>query len=248
MAFDKIFAAAILNRNVVLGMVFDQSNEAELNYILPPIQKIDKTIVKKLTITNMNFNGVNDGAGVMVVLDDGTTPKADIALHEGNDFAFINGSNTDRQTTVAQVFNFTPSTEDRTVNVELMFASVFGDASGSGDRPSAIDVTIGGTTTEFNNLLDSVDGDEWDSVTLSDLSVPATVGTITVQAFSENRLNLENPPGTPLLEASFHWLAAGLAIVPPPPPPPVVGEGRMTGGGKIKDNGIWVITSSVRGI
>jgi len=51
---------------------------------------------KTLTITNMNFEvtsgdgGVSDGAGVMVILDDGTD-KADIALREGNDFAFING-------------------------------------------------------------------------------------------------------------------------------------------------------------
>ena len=197
---------------------------------------------KTLTITNMNFEvtsgdgGVSDGAGVMVILDDGTD-KADIALREGNDFAFINGSNTDRQTTVAQTFNFPPSADDRTVDVELMFASVSGDASGSGDRPSAIDVTIGAVTREFNKLLDSVDGDEWDSVTLSDLNVPANVGQITVQAFSEDRLT------TGQLEASFHWLAAGLAVVPPQPPPPVVTQGRMTGGGKIKDDGIWVKTS-----
>jgi hypothetical protein len=190
---------------------------------------------KTLTITNMDFDDVNDGAGVMVILDDGTD-QAEIGLLEGNDFAYISGANLDRQTTVAQTFNFTPSADERTVNIELMFASVTGDASGGGDRPSAIDVTIGAAPPQtFNNLLDSVDGDEWDSVTLSSLTVPAAVSSITVQAFSEDRLATGQNP------ASFHWISAGLAVTPPPPPE--IAQGRMTGGGKIKDNGIVVKTS-----
>ena len=176
---------------------------------------------KTLTITNMTFDDVNDGAGVMVILDDGTD-QAEIGLLEGNDFAYISGANLDRQTTVAQTFNFTPSADERTVDVELMFASVTGDASGGGDRPSAIDVTIGAAPPQtFNNLLDSVDGDEWDSVTLSDLTVPAAVSSITVQAFSEDRLATGRNP------ASFHWISAGLAVTPPPPPPG--GEGCTPG-------------------
>ena len=189
---------------------------------------------KTLTITNMVFDDVNDGAGVMVILDDGTD-QAEIGLLEGNDFAYISGANTDRQTTVAQTFNFTPSADERTVDVELMFASVTGDASGGGDRPSAIDVTIGAATQTFNNLLDSVDGDEWDSVTLSDLTVPAAVSSITVQAFSVDRLATGQNP------ASFHWISAGLAVTPTPPPE--IAQGRMTGGGKIRDNGVVVKTS-----
>lgn len=184
---------------------------------------------KELQITNMAFDDVNDGAGVLVILDDGTD-KAEIEVREGNDFAYINGISDDLKITVAQTFYFAPDMEERTASLELMFTSIKGQASGGGDRTSAIDVTIDGTTTEYNNLLGSVDGEEWDTVTLP-LTIPANTGQLTVQAFSEDRLDTGNLP------ASLHWLAAGLAITPPQP---VITQGRMTGGGKIKDNGVRV--------
>ena len=93
-------------------------------------------------------------------------------------------------------------------------------------RPTAIELTtngMNGTTTVLDNLLDSVDGDEWDSFTIS-VDVPAKADSLTVQAFSVDNL------GTGLLPASFDWLAAGFAIEPEEPPGAC---GRMTGGGSV---------------
>jgi hypothetical protein len=171
-----------------------------------------------LTITNMDFDDVNDGAGVLVIIHDGSD-LAEISVREGNDYAY-SGATGDLQVTVAQVFYFTPSIDERTANLELFFASVYGAFSGGGDRPTAIEVTVGANPPlVYNNLLDSVDGDEWDTISLP-ITVPANEDQLKVQAFSEDRVPTNNNP------ASFHWLTAGLAITPPPPPG---GEGCTPG-------------------
>lgn len=184
-----------------------------------------------LTIEDMDFDGVNHGAGVLVIVDDGSA-IADIDVRDGNDFAY--GKPTipeSMQTTVEQTFNFVPSMEDRAATLDLMFASVFGTASGGEFRPSAINVTVGGVLEVYDNLLDSYDGEEWDTLSLS-LTIPAGVDQVKVQALSVDNLETGD------LVASLHWITGGLTITPTPPS--TFTPGRMTGGGKIKDGRIKV--------
>jgi hypothetical protein len=177
-----------------------------------------------LTVDGLNFTTASNGAGVLVIFDDGSTPTT-IDIRDGSDLAF-EGFAGPLQTTVAQTFTFASSTQDRTAQLHMFFASVSGTVSGFGVRPTAIEITTNGPnggTTVLNNLLDSVDGQEWDSFDIS-ADIPADATTLTVQAFSRDDL------GTGGLPASFDWLAAGFAIEPDVPPGV---PGRMTGGGSV---------------
>ena len=89
----------------------------------------------------------------------------------------------------------------------MFFTAVSGTTSGGGFRPSAIDVTINGSTQTFDNLLDSNDGEEADTLNL-DVTIPGGTTMVTVQAKSVDNLGIG---GTP---ASFDWVAAGLSIPP----------------------------------
>lgn len=152
---------------------------------------------------------VINGAGVLVVIE---TPGAasDIQLRDGIDMAFADVESgfapPPRDTTVLQTFSFAPSLSDRTASLDLFFSSVAGQISGQdADRPSSIEVTVGGTTQTFSDLLGSVDGDEWDTVVLQ-ITIPAGAEELSVQAFSRDDL------GTGKLVASFLWVAAALSI------------------------------------
>lgn len=177
-----------------------------------------------LTLSDMTFTNVANGAGIIVIFDDGTS-DANIAVRDGSDLAFI-GFSGDLNTTVPQTFTFPESNKDRIAQVSLFFASVSGTVSGYGLRPTAIELTTNGAnggTEVLNNLLDSVSGQEWDSFTIA-VNIPAKATTLTVQALSVDNL------GTGGLPASFDWLAAGFALEPEEPPGAC---GRMTGGGSV---------------
>jgi len=158
-----------------------------------------------LVIDELDFTQVNDGAGVLVIFDDGST--SEIEIRDGNDYAFrsdLPGGST--RTTVAQTFSFAPSTQEGTAALSLFFGAVAGTVSGAGDeRPSTIEITVDGVLTELINLLNSVDGEEWDTVNL-DVTIPAGASSLTVQAFSDDRDATGNLP------ASLVWVAAGLTI------------------------------------
>lgn len=160
-----------------------------------------------LNISEMEFTYANNGAGVLVIYDNGVI-ESDIGIVDGNDFAYWKRSSPLNETK-AQTFVFTPAETDRVAHLNMFFSSVSGSISGGEFRPSAIDVTLGGSTVEYNNLLNSVDGDEWDTLALFGIQVPAGVSDMTVQAFSEDRLLTGNNP------ASFNWIAAGLSIERP---------------------------------
>lgn len=177
-----------------------------------------------LQVSDMVFTNVANGAGVVVIFDDGSS-NANIALRDGSDLAFI-GFAGSLQTTVPQTFTFPPSANNRIALVNLFFASVAGSVSGGGIRPTAIEFTTNGPnggTTVLNNLLNSVSGPEWDHFAIS-VNLPANADSLTVQALSVDNL------GTGFLPASFDWLAAGLSIEPEVPPGTC---GRMTGGGSV---------------
>lgn len=175
-----------------------------------------------LTLDDLNFSRASNGAGVLVIFDDGSN-ITDIQVRDGLDLAFINFPEP-RKSTVPQTFNFSPVDFDRNAEISMFFASVQGQLSYQDTRPTTIEITTGGTTVFYRNLLDSSDGDEWDTVNL-DILVPAGASSLTVQAFSRD------DEGTGNLPASFSWLAAGLSV-----PPGDRVACRVTAGGNKKDS------------
>ena len=177
-----------------------------------------------LAVSDMDFTSANNGAGIIVVFDDGSTPTV-LGIKDGSDLAFT-GFAPPLDSTVPQTFTFPASTKDRTGQLHLFFASVAGTLSGGGVRPTAIEIRTNGpngVTQVRNNVLDSISGEEFDSFVIA-FDIPTGATSVTVQAYSEDRLNTGNLP------ASFDWLAAGFAIEPDTPPGV---PGRMTGGGSV---------------
>lgn len=172
-----------------------------------------------LTVEGLEFTRVNDGAGVLVIYDDGST-TAEIGVRDGLDLAFVNFV-PPLDTTVAQTFTFATEDADRVADLSMFFSSVAGQDL-PGDRPSVIEVTVDGVVAEYVNLLASNDGDEWDTVEL-EVTIPAGVGAVTVQALSEDRAGTNNRP------ASFGWITASLSVPTTPLPPPGGGEGCTPG-------------------
>ena len=192
--------------------------------------RADITNIKRLSlkkglntfqISGADFDFANNGAGILVIIDDGT-PQKDIQLLDGNDFAF-SGFGPTLDTTVPQTFSFAPATTDRQADLSMFFSSVAGTTSGGEFRPSSIKITTDmGTEVYFDNYLDSNDGQEWDTLKLT-VDIPAQATQLTVQALSEDRIS---NGGTP---ASFIWTAAALSIPYEISP----AKGRMTGGGSV---------------
>ena len=159
-----------------------------------------------LSISGLTFD-ISNGAGLLVIIDDGFN-AAQIALRDGDDFAYA-PLDSPYDTTVAQTISFNAEDVDRKATLSMFFSSVSGTASGGDFRPTAIEVTVGGTTTVYNDLLDSVDGEEWDTLKLS-VDIPAHADSLTVQALSVDNLGegTRNP-------ASFDWLVGALSVRPP---------------------------------
>lgn len=171
-----------------------------------------------VSVSGLDFDQNNNGAGILAIYDDGS--DAEIAIVDGNDLAYT-GFAEPLKSTVPQTFTFTPEGADRVGHLNMFFSSVAGpDVAGL--RPSTIQVTVDGVTTEYVNVLASSDGNEWDSIEIA-VEIPGGVDAVTVQAFSDDRA------ATGLQPASFAWNAAGLSIPVTPPPPPSGGEGCTPG-------------------
>jgi len=175
-----------------------------------------------LALSGLTFDYVSHGAGILVIIDEGATAEHYIDIRDGNDFAYQPFTGL-QQVTVPQTFNFAASSEDRMATLDLHYSSV---RRTTAFRPSAIEVSVdGGAPTVFNNLLNSNDGQEWDSVNMT-VPVPAGATSVTVLSISVDN-GAAIPPGTTRGQpASFHWLAAALSVAPPPPPG---GEGCTPG-------------------
>ncbi len=139
----------------------------------------------------------NDGAGILVIYDDGTS--SEIQLLDGQDLAF-DGFSGDLKVTVPQTFNFTPSNVDRPASLGFFAGSV------AENRPNVIRVNINGVDEFTNDLFGSNDGADWDSPILP-VVIPAGVGSITVELISDG--SRANP-------ASLTWITAALSIDNPP--------------------------------
>jgi len=168
--------------------------------------------ISGLNNKDVDGNGENSGAGLLVIYDDGTV--SDISLKDGLDLAYA-GFPEPRKSTIPQTFTFTVSDAERTADLVIFAGSV-----GTAGRTNTIKTTTdgpNGATTEFLNLLASVDGELWDTLTIP-VTIPAGATSLVVEIISGDG------GGNP---ASLNWIGAGLSVPPPPPPPG--GEGCTPG-------------------
>ena len=181
--------------------------------------------ITSLTLSGLDFTNVANGAGVLVIYDDGSSDAA-IDVRDGTDLAYF-GFPDPRRTTVAQTFDFPASDADRTASLDMFFASVSGQVSGGTLRPTTIALTTsdgaGSTTTFLDNVLDSIQGEEFDNFKIA-VDIPAGATSLTVHPVSADRLMTGFQP------ASFDWLAAAFSLEPEVPQ---LLPGRMTGGGSV---------------
>jgi hypothetical protein len=159
-----------------------------------------------LTVAGLANDFANNGAGVVVIYDQGTTPAA-IAVRDGIDLAFVSFP-APRDTTVPQTFNFPAAAEPRTATLGVMAASV------EPNRPNAIVVTTGGVTTTMVNPLFSEQGADFDAKTMP-VTIPAGATSATVQVLSTG-------DGSGRLPASLSWIVGTLSV-------PGVRQGAGTG-------------------
>lgn len=162
-----------------------------------------------VSVSGFDFTEENDGVGILVIFDDGS-PKSQIEIRDGNDFAFINSPPT-LNATVPQTFDFASANVDRVGIVDLFVASVADDTGIFGFRPSSFEITVGGVTAVFSDQLNSVDGKYWDSINLV-VTIPAGADQLTVEVFSRDDEVVA--PGN--LPASLVVETAGFAVLTPP--------------------------------
>src|SRR5690606_19740563 len=75
-----------------------------------------------LSISGLDFTRANNGAGLLVVVDDGVGTTA-IDLRDGSDAAFFRFKGP-LTTTVPQTFTFEAASIDRVANIDMFFASI----------------------------------------------------------------------------------------------------------------------------
>lgn len=150
------------------------------------------------TVADLDFTTTtldeNNGATILVIYDDGTT--ADITLRDGLDMAYF-GYEPTLDATVPQVFGLEPAEFDRTAQLTIIAASL------GQNRPSVVKVTTSAGDQLFEDVLGSLSGLVWDSLTL-EVEVPAGSDELSVQVISS--------PDTAPAGGALGWVAAGLAL------------------------------------
>jgi len=154
------------------------------------------------------FTQQSNGAGLLVIYDDGSG-AASIDVRDGLDLAFMPVSEP-QKSTVPQTFMFPASDTARVAQLDLFFGSV------ATNRPNQVVYTVGGVTTELDNILVDSDGPQWDTRELA-IEIPAGATSLTVEAISADPLD------TGFLPASLSWVTAGLSV-PPPAPRGTIGD------------------------
>jgi len=156
-----------------------------------------------ITVEGLDFRigdlGENSGAGILVIYDDGSA-LAEIGVRDGMDLAFA-GFPDPRRSTVPQTFTFPPADVQRTADLAIFAGSV-----GGGGRTSIVRVSNEGMVlADFVDMLASVDGDLWDTLTVT-VDVPAFASSLTVEIISGDE---GAGAGSP---ASLSWVGAGLSV------------------------------------
>ncbi len=164
-----------------------------------------------VSIGGMSFGYANNGAGLLVIYDDGT--DSEIKLVDGNDLAY-KFFPAPRTTTIAKTFTFSAAADPRSAKISLFFSSIQGITSTGGVvRPNEVRVTVGATVHVFDDELLSSDGQEWDTFTKL-IPIPAGETQMTIQAISGP--GGDDDPNTPAPKpASLTWNAAAMSLQTP---------------------------------
>ena len=187
-----------------------------------------------ISVGGLGFNVVNNGAGVTVIVDDGSSGSL-IGIRDGNDLAndgFFKLLGPLTIETIAQTFTFSASSAGRTATLSMFVSAVSGTNSGGAFHPTAINVTVGGVTVTHNNILDSFNGEEWDTVVLP-ATVPAGEVMVTVQIFSVDNLETGDDP------ASLTWNMVALSV----PAPVVVVSGDLDGDSDVDQDDLGIVVN-----
>ena len=169
------------------------------------------------------FTQGNDGVGVIVVYDDGST-AATIGVRDGLDLAY-HAFAPPLDTTVPQTFSFAASAGPRTATLSTLAGSVLGPGVVA-PRPDQLVISFApvGAPIVLDSPWQSFAGPSWDALN-SSVVIPAGATSMTVQALSAGSI------GDP---ASLAWNAGALSVPgvtpPPPPPPPPPGANPLTPG------------------
>jgi hypothetical protein len=153
--------------------------------------------------TGFPFTQGNDGAGVVVLYDDGTVAPA-TQLRDGNDMAFA-GFASPLDTTVPQTFTFPPVAAPRSAQLATLAGSVAGPDFVA-HRTNQLLVTFDvGSPILVQDPWQSNQGAEFDAAN-STITIPANASQMTVQALSAG------PPGSTDRPASLAWVSCALSI------------------------------------
>ncbi|MHC4633890.1 MAG: DUF7467 domain-containing protein [Planctomycetota bacterium] len=199
----------VVDGNLVMGTLIGES----LGLPYPPSQVYRADITNlglisagsnSLTVNGLDFTFNNNGAGVIVIFDDGSG-AADIQIRDGHDFAAgkhpLQNFPDPLDRTVPQTFSFPPSDLLRTATVDLFV----GD--GEEDRPDAVEITVNSDLTRFENVVLAADGDEWDTLSfLVNIAPGETMMTVQVISFNDPTDVPDQRPD------SINWIAAALAV------------------------------------
>ena len=175
-----------------------------INISVPAGADIKQVLLYWEGVTGADFATGADGAGVLVIYDDGSRDVT-MEARDGQDLAFINFAPT-LDTTVPQTFTFAPSDSARTAELAMFFGSVSNETQPPffTPRPNLIEITVDGGLTTLVNALASNDGLEWDTVSTT-VPIPAGATSLTVQVLSAS-------DGTNNWPASLSWINVSLTL------------------------------------
>ena len=199
------------------------------------------TGLNTVTVSDFDTDGSEDGAGILLILDDGTA--ADVQIRDGADYA-NSGLNPAPPLSeiIPQTYTFDASPDARTAEIILFVGDV------DFPRSNRVEVSIDGSVTEtFVNQLTGLDGDAtgmWDTFIRS-ITVPAGATSLTIEVISGD--GDPNHQYGDMRPASLTLIMGGFSIavddIPPPPtpspspsptpsptPPPVIGGDGCTPG------------------
>ncbi|MCK5851115.1 MAG: hypothetical protein KAH23_09390 [Kiritimatiellae bacterium] len=154
--------------------------------------------INVLSVSGLDFVHQNDGAAVVVIMDDGS--MVDIQIMDGNDFAYQPYG----MQTEPVDFPFASASDPRLATLKLIVTDI--DAP----RPAAVDITMDGVTTRFDDVLHANEGDFLDVVEM-EVTVPVGVTNVTVQVFSTEDGELQ--------PASLAWTFVSWELPAPDSPP-----------------------------
>jgi len=173
--------------------------------------------VNVLSVGGLNFIPHNNGAALVVILDDGST--VDLQIMDGSDLAYLPW---DAQTEPVS-FPVTPSADPRLGILNLIVTDI------DVPRPAALVITVNGVTNQLNDVFLDNEGDFLDVVTL-EVPIPAGTTNVTVQALSID-------DETELVPASLYWHFVSWVL----PEPQACGGGGLTPGFWQNKHGLGLI-------